>query len=250
MNPPKTISSENFRHKGWVKGSHWIMTLSFLALVFSGIMILMVHPRFYWGEIGNDLTPALFELPFSRNYKHGGWENSASFFNKTNSPISASRTYDTFNQNDWNRSLHFLAGWVLVLTGLVYLLAGLFTGHFRRHLWPGRKEFTLQMFWLDIRNHLRLQIPAPGSRYGLLQKCSYLSVIFFLFPLVILTGLTMSPAITAAYPILLKVFFGAQSARTIHFFASTTLLLFLLIHVAMVIQSGFKQQIRAMTLGK
>jgi thiosulfate reductase cytochrome b subunit len=215
-------------------------------------MILLVHPRFYWGEVGNDLTPALFELPISRNYQHGGWENSASFFDSVDSPVSASRTYDIFNQNSWGRSLHFLAAWILVLTGVVYLLAGLFTGHFKQHLWPRANEFTLQLFWRDIRNHWRLQIPAPtyGPQYGLLQKCSYLAVIFFLLPLVVLTGLTMSPAITAAYPFLLKMFFGAQSARTIHFFASVTLVLFLLVHVAMVIQSGFKQQIRAMTLGK
>jgi thiosulfate reductase cytochrome b subunit len=212
----------------------------------------MVHPRFYWGEVGNDLTPALFELPLGRNYQHGGWEKSAPFFHKSGSPVSASRTYEIFNQNSWGRSLHFLAAWFLVLTGMVYLLAGIFTGHFRKHLWPRAHEFTLRLFWRDVINHLHMQIPSGtnGPQYGLLQKCSYLTVIFFLLPLVIATGLTMSPAITAAYPFLLKIFFGAQSARTIHFFASGMLVLFLLVHVAMVIKSGFKQQIRAMTIGK
>ncbi len=97
-----------------------------------------------------------------------------------------------------------------------------------------------------------MQIPpaANGPQYGLLQKCTYLVVIFLLLPLMIATGFTMSPAITAAYPFLLKMFGGAQSARTIHFFASIALVLFLLVHLIMIIKSGFKKQIRAMTFGK
>ena len=59
----------------------------------------------------------------------------------------------------------------------------------------------------------------------------------------------MSPAVTAAYPILLDVFGGYQSARTIHFFAFAALLLFLVVHVAMVVLTGFRRQLRAMILG-
>ena len=240
------------RHKRWVKLSHWIITISFFLLAFSGFVILMCHPRLYWGEVGNDLTPALFELPVSRNYQHGGWEKSTAFFETKNSPVSASRTYDIWNQNGWGRSLHFLSAWFLVVTGLGYLLWGTLSGHFKRNLFPGSKEFTLRSFGVDIKNHLRLVImPASGGpNYGLLQKSSYLIVIFFLLPLVALTGMTMSPAITAAYPFLLKIFFVAQSARTIHFFASVALVLFLIIHVVMIIISGFKKQMRSMTWGK
>jgi thiosulfate reductase cytochrome b subunit len=252
MKEPHHVNTENIRHKRWVKGTHWIITLSFLALAFSGFVILMAHPRLYWGEVGNDLTPALFELPISRNYQHGGWEKSTTFFDGKGSPVSASRTYDIFNQNGWGRSLHFLCAWFLVITGLVYLLSGIFTGHIRRHLWPAATEFTPRLFWRDVISHLRMQIPSAtrGPQYGLLQKCTYLVVIFFLLPVAVMTGLTMSPAITAAYPFLLNLFAGAQSARTIHFFASVLLVLFLLVHVAMVIRSGFKQQISAMTFGK
>ncbi len=252
MSAPQNLNAENIRHKRWVKGSHWIITVSFLALAFSGFVILMCHPRLYWGEVGNDLTPALFELPISRNYQHGGWEKSAPFFDGAGSPVSASRTYDIFNKNGWGRSLHFLSAWFLVLTGVMYLFAGIFTGHFRNHLWPAAKEFTTRLFWRDLIRHIRMQIPAAtnGPRYGLLQKCTYLAVIFLLLPLIALTGLTMSPAITAAYPFLLEMFGGVQSARTIHFFASIALVLFLVVHVVMVIRSGFKQQMRAMTFGK
>ena len=252
MSSSQTSTAKTNRHKRWVKITHWIVTLSFLALTFSGFVILMCHPRLYWGEVGNDLTPALFELPISRNYQHGGWEKSTAFFDAAGSPVSASRTYDIFNKNGWGRSLHFLSAWFLVLTGLVYLLAGFFTGHFRKHLWPTANEFSPQFFWRDWISHFRMRFPAAtkGPQYGLLQKTTYSIVIFFLLPVTVLTGLTMSPAITAAYPFLLKIFFGGQSARTIHFFASFLLVLFLIVHVVMVARSGFKKQISAMTFGK
>jgi len=235
------------RHPYWVRIAHWVITFSFFALVYSGVEILMVHPRLYWGNAGNDLTPALFELPISRNYHHHGWDTPKPFFASANSPVSAGRTYDIFNQNGWGRSLHFLSGWVLVLTGLFYLLAGIFTGHFKQRLSPRTGEFNARLWISDFTSHVRkIPIVAEG-RYGLLQKYTYMGVIFILFPVVTMTGMTMSPAITAAYPFLLKMFAGAQSARTIHFFVSLALVLFLLIHVIMVARSGFKKQMRSMT---
>jgi thiosulfate reductase cytochrome b subunit len=244
-------SRETDRHKRWVKISHWTATISFLLLAFTGFEMIMVHPRFYWGEVGNDLTPVLFELPVSRNYQHGGWENTVAFAN-TSGAISASRTYDIFNQNGWGRSLHFLSAWLLVVTGLIYVVAGIFSGHFRRNILPRLSELSPRDFWNDIKNHLRLQIPPAtgGPHYGLLQKSTYFLVIFLLLPLAVMTGFTMSPAITATYPFLLTMFLGAQSARTIHLFASLALEFFLIIHVVMVIKSGFKEHLRAMTIGK
>jgi len=235
-----------------VKTTHWLVTLSFLTLAVSGYFILMVHPRLYWGEVGNDLTPALLELPISRNYQHGGWEKSGPFFPDASSPMSARRTYEIFNQNGWARSLHFLAGWFLVLPGAIYLFAGIFSGHFRHHLVPGSGELHPRLLWQDALGHLRLRIrpPTGGPQYGLLQKCAYSTVIFVAVPLGVLTGLAMSPTIAAAYPFLQKTFGGFQSARTIHFFASLALVLFLLVHVAMIVKSGFKGQMRGMTFGK
>ena len=238
-------------HPGWVKGTHFIVFLSFLALTISGFVILMSHPRLYWGQAGNDLTPALFELPISRNYHHGGWAKSVAFFHTAGSPVSAGRTYDIFNQNGWGRSSHFLAAWFLVITGIIYFVAGFLTGHFRKNLLPDQREFSFKAFWYDVHAHFRKQtMGVSDGKYGLLQKITYLAVIFFLFPVVILTGLTMSPAVTASYPFLIKIFFGEQSARTIHFFSATALLLFLVVHVLMVIRTGFKQNIRAITWGK
>jgi thiosulfate reductase cytochrome b subunit len=251
MNSRVLISTGQLQHSLWVRISHWIVTLSFLFLAFTGFEILMVHPRLYWGEVGNDLTPAWIELPISRNYKHNGYENKSAFFARENSPVSASRTYDIFNENGWGRSLHFLSAWFLVSTGLLYLIGGIFSGHFKNYIWPRLKELSPALLRKDIADHARMQIPVatPGPHYGVLQKLSYALVIFFVLPVAVMTGFTMSPAISAAYPFLLTLFGGAQSARTIHFFTSVALELFLFVHVLMIIKSGFKQQIRYMTLG-
>jgi thiosulfate reductase cytochrome b subunit len=231
---------------------HWIVTLNFLTLLVTGYVILMAHPRLYWGETGNELTPALFELPISRNHQHGGWEKSTPFFSGADSPVSAVRTFKIFNQNSWGRSLHFLAAWGLVLTGAVYFVGGIFSGHFRKHLVPRRRELVLPRIWAEVKDHLRLQIRAAtgGPQYGLLQKCAYFAVVFLALPGTLLTGLTMSPAITAAHPWLLDVCGGYQSARTIHFFLAVALVLFVAVHVVMVAKSGFKRQLRAMTVGE
>jgi hypothetical protein len=236
--PDRPGSSPNEGHARFVRVSHWIITLAVLTLVFSGFEILMVHPRLYWGKAGNDLTPALLELPISRNYKHRGYDAPVPLTDDAAGPVSASRTYDIFNQNGWGRSLHFLSAWLLVIPGLVYLLLGLLRGHFRMHIWPRAAEPSRAS-------------GAPGPQhYGTLQKLAYSFVIFVAAPLMIATGLTMSPAVTTAWPFLLDLFGGYQSARTIHFFASTVLVLFVIVHVVMVIRSGFRRHMRAMTVGR
>jgi thiosulfate reductase cytochrome b subunit len=227
------------------------LAASVLTLAFSGFVILMAHPRLYWGKTGNDLTPALIELPISRNYRHGGWDPPVVFSSGARPVVSAARTYDIFNQNGWGRSLHFLAAWFLLATGLFYLVLGLATTHLWRDLVPATRELAPQHVWRDFRRHLRLPLPqAPGGPpYGVLQKLTYAGVLLAALPAMVLSGLTMSPAVTAAYPELLDLFGGAQSARTIHFFVFALLVLFVVVHVVMVALSGFRRQMRAMTLG-
>jgi thiosulfate reductase cytochrome b subunit len=239
-------------HAPWVRISHSIVTVSVACLAFSGVEILMVHPRLYWGEVGNDLTPPLIELPISRNHAHGGWSSQTPFFAGDGSPISSRRTYAIFNQNGWGRSLHFLAAWVLVASGGLYLLIGALTGHFRRHLLPRPSYASPALAWRELMNHVRLRIPPAtgGPDYGLLQRGAYAATVFIALPVTVLTGLTMSPAIAAAFPFLLTMFGGHQSARTIHFGAFVALMLFLVVHVVMVVRSGFRRQMRAMTIGR
>lgn len=238
-------------HSRWVRLSHWVASVSFIALAFSGFVILMAHPRLYWGNTGNDLTPALLELPISRNYRHGGFDKAEPIFQNGGSPVSAVRTYEIFNENGWGRSLHFLSAWFLVAAGGAYFLGGVLTGHFRRHIVPRGAELTVAAFRHEVGEHLRLRVPpaSGGPTYSLLQKCAYAGVVFVALPLAAITGLAMSPAVAAGVPFLPGIFGGVQSARTLHFASFAVLTLFLLVHIVMVAKSGFVRQMRAMMFG-
>jgi thiosulfate reductase cytochrome b subunit len=240
------------RHAGWVRVCHWLAAASILALAVTGYVMLMTHPRLYWGEIGNSLTPALLELPISRNHRHGGWQARQSILDGAPTVVSANRTYEIFNQNGWGRSLHFLAAWIAVLTGLVYLVAGVSSGHFRKHVLPPPAHLAPRSIWADVARHLRLQVPRAtgGPDYGLLQRLAYSAVVFVALPLAVITGLAMSPRVTAAVPALGGLFGGFQSARTIHFVAFAALTLFALGHVVMVATTGFGRHMRGMTIGE
>jgi thiosulfate reductase cytochrome b subunit len=231
----------------WLRVCHWGIAISILTLAFSGVIILMSHPRLYWGNVGNDLTAALIELPLGPNYKHGGWSLPTHFFSAAG-PITQSRIFEIFNENAWARSLHFLVAWFLVTAFSVYLTAGLISGHIWKKLIPTRSELDLRRIWPDLKAHVLTKVPASAGvqPYGLIQKCAYLTVIFLALPTMVLTGLSMSPAVTAAYHFLPDMFGGAQSARTIHFCVLCFLLLFFIIHIVMVIVTGFVRQVKAM----
>lgn len=128
---------------------------------------------------------------------------------------------------------------------------GIVTGHIWRKLLPRARDLVPRALWQDLTSHLHLKFGSAGGGppYGLLQRCAYASVFLIALPLMVVTGLTMSPAVTAAYPILLDLFGGYQSARTLHFFGFAALVLFLIVHVAMVVLTGFRRQLRAMILG-
>jgi len=239
-------------HALWVRICHWILALSFLALAVTGVVILMAHPRLYWGEVGNDLTPALLELPISHNHRPEGWQQTVSFDGLANSPVSANRTYDIFNQNGWARSLHFLAGWFLVLAGALYVVIGVATGHVVRDLLPSMRTLTMRAVWQEITSHLHLRfaLVGAGRPYGLLQRCAYASVVFVALPFMVAAGLAMSPRVAAAFPLLLDLFGGQQSARTLHFFGFAALVLFFVVHMTMVVLTGTRRQLRAMLTGK
>lgn len=238
-------------HALWLRLCHWAIAGAVITLAYSGVVILMAHPRLYWGDVGNDLTHAWIELPLGRNYQHGGWAPPLAFFADPAGPVSRVRTYDIFNQNGWARSLHFLTGWGLVATAAVYGLAGLATRRLGAIV-PRADELAPRRLWADVKAHLVLPMPhAPGGPpYGVLQKAAYFLVIFVGLPIMVLTGLSMSPAVGAAWPILPAAFGGSQSARSIHFLVLCALTLFFVAHLAMVVLSGFRSQMRAMTLGR
>jgi thiosulfate reductase cytochrome b subunit len=245
------MSEPNAGHRRWVRICHWIAAASFLTLALSGFLILMVHPRLYLGHAGNDLTPALLSLPISNNHRPDELTSRVVFAEVPGAPVTAERNYAIFNQNGWARSLHFLAAWILVGVGALYVALGVVGGHIGRDLLPRARELAPRALLQDLKSHLRPGVGAIGAGppYGLLQKLSYTAVMLIVLPLMVATGLTMSPAFAAAYPFLLDVFGGYQTARTIHFFGFAALILFLLVHVAMVIATGFGRQLRAMTWG-
>jgi thiosulfate reductase cytochrome b subunit len=231
--PTTTVTS---RHSALVRVTHWITTLCFLALLVSGVEIVISHPRFYWGETGNDLTPPLFKLPIPAS----------------RALVPTGYGYVLPDQNGWSRYLHFQSAWVVVLTGLLYVIFSLFTGHLRKNLLPGKTDLSWRAFSTTIAGHLRFERPSEAEAwsYNLLQRLTYIFVIFVLFPLVIWTGLAMSPAFVSAVPVTVTLLGGQQSARTIHFFVSLALLLFVLVHVVMVCLAGFRSRMRAMITGR
>jgi len=224
------------RHSAVVRTTHWLTTLAFLALLVTGVEILISHPRFYWGEYGNILTTPLFKIPIPAS----------------RGTVPTGYGYVLPDQNGWSRYLHFQAAWVAVLTGLLYAAFGVFSGHFRRNLLPARSDLSLTGVTSVIARHLRFKRASEDEpwSYNVLQRLTYLLVVFVLFPLVIWTGLAMSPAIASVFPAAVIVLGGQQSARTLHFFVSIALVLFLLVHVAMVCLAGFRQRMRAMTTGR
>lgn len=227
---------------------HWLIAASVLVLAWSGVVILMAHPRLYWGVAGNDLTPAWLELPLGRNYHHGGWGPPLVFGDPAGA-ISQARTYDIFNQNGWARSLHFLVAWLFALVLALYLLIGLATGHLARHLTPRLPELSPANLWRDAKTHLRPAASASGPPYIAPQKAAYAAVVLIGLPVMILSGLAMSPAVGAGWPWIPALFGGSQTARSIHFLILCGLLLFLVAHLTMVVVTGFGRQMRAMIWG-
>ena len=238
-------------HRLWTRVCHWLLVAGFLGLAFSGFVILMAHPRLYWGEVGNALTPAILELPISNNHRPEGWDQAVVYSDYPNAPVSGYRMYRIFNQNSWARSLHFLSGWILFLAGAAYAAAGIATGHVRRNLLPRLADLSPRTLSSSLAGYARTRLRAQsiGPPYSGLQRWVYAGVAFVLLPFMVISGLTMAPAITAAYPVLLDVFGGYQSARTLHFVGFAALLLFLVVHVGLVAMTGFRRQLRGMILG-
>jgi thiosulfate reductase cytochrome b subunit len=218
------------RHRAMVRVTHWITAVCFFALLVTGVELVISHPRFYWGEAGNVNTPALFHLPIPAS----------------RATVPTGYGYVLPDQNGWSRYLHFQAAWAAVLTGLLYAFWGLFTGHFRKNLFPA------DLSWSEIANHLRFRRPGATEAwsYNVVQRITYLFVIFVLGPLIVWTGLAMSPAVASAFPSVVTVLGGQQSARTIHFFITILLVAFLLVHILMIFLAGFTNRMRAMITGR
>ena len=147
--------------------------------------------------------------------------------------------------------MHFQSAWLLLLTGVAYVVAGILSRHFQRNLVPAAGDRTWQALRTTVRDHLRFDPAVLGesSSYNALQRLSYLGIVFVLVPLIIWTGLAMSPAFTSVVPWSVTLLGGRQSARTIHLFSTGALVLFSVVHVLMIILAGFRARVRPMITG-
>ena len=209
---------------------HWVNALAVIVLLMSGLMILNAHPRLYWGQYGANFDYAWLELP-----RFPGW-------------LTIPSSYDLAGARRW----HLAFAWLFVASIVLFLLVSALNGHLRRDLVPRPKELEPGHVWADIRDHALLKFPtgAAALHYSLLQKLSYAAVVFVLLPLMILSGLTMSPAMDAAWPWLLDLFGGRQSARSVHFLCAAAIALFLIVHLVMVVLAGPVNEIRSMITGR
>jgi len=212
------------RHLATVRISHWLMVASVLGLLFSGVGILISHPRLYWGETGAIGTPSLIDLPL---------------------PM-------IIGPSVWNRPIHFLFAWFLVFAGVMYLFAGVVTRHFRKDLLPKTRDLNWKNISSVISAHLRWKKTEADESwtYNVVQRLTYLGVVFVIFPGIIWTGLAMSFAVTSVFPFLATLLGGHQSARTLHFAFVSLLVLFLIVHLAMLCLVGFRAHVQAMITGK
>jgi thiosulfate reductase cytochrome b subunit len=255
-----------YRHSLLVRLSHWVNVLCMTVLLFSGLQIFNAHPALYWGQYGANNDPSFISTEAVEDGdKAKGLTHIGSLtFDTTGflgvSDVDGEATARGFP--DWltipsyqdlasGRRWHFFFAWLFVINGFIYLASGLLSRHFRRDLLPARDELTPAHIGHEIVNHARLRFAkGPEARhYNTLQKLSYVAVIILLLPLMILTGLTMSPGFNAVAPWLLDVFGGRQSARTIHFLTAFSLVAFVVVHVAMVILSGVFNNLRSMITG-
>jgi thiosulfate reductase cytochrome b subunit len=259
------------RHRLPVRLWHWTSILAVAGLLFTGFCILNVHPRLYWGEVGNAYTPALFALDSS---EPGGTRPATQ-------PAPAvlvvgNRRFDVTGRlgvvqdagddglyfliantpESWHfgamRAWHFTIAWILVLGWMSYAIYLIASGQLRSRLLPRVTQLRLRAIAHDVLNHLRLR-RATGEEaksYNLLQKLSYLLVVFILLPLMILTGLTMSNAVIARFPELCSLLGGRESARTIHFLCAFALILFVVVHVIQLFVAGFLNEMRSMITGR
>ena len=221
------------RHSRVTRLWHWINVLTLWVMLTSGLMILNAHPRLYWGHYGANADHAWLTFGSMDDVPFPGWLTLPSHYSLADARL-------------W----HLAFAWVLGLGLIGYLLWALFSGHVGRQLRPKLAELSPAHLWHDIKEHAQLRFPtgAAALKYNILQKLAYGSVLFVLLPLVILTGMTMSPGLDSVLP-LAYLFGGRQSARSLHFLAASGLVLFFFVHIAMVVLAGPINEVRSMLTG-
>jgi thiosulfate reductase cytochrome b subunit len=255
-----------YRHTLPVRITHWVNVLCLLVLLMSGLQIFNAHAHLYFGSKSDPANEVLSMRAVQRSDgTSAGLTTIGDVTFDTTGVLGLSKgpygeleargfpswiTLPSWRDLATGRRWHFFFAWLFVLNGLAYLAYSFLSGHLRRDLVPSRPQ--IKNIGHDILEHVRLRFPKgeEAKRYNVLQKLAYLAVVLALLPLVVLTGLTMSPGIDAAFPFLVELFGGRQSARTIHFLCATGIVLFVFVHVGMVLLSGVWNNLRSMTTGR
>src|SRR5262245_17039348 len=254
-----------YRHSATVRITHWVNALVLLVLLMSGLQIFNAHPALYLGAKSDFDDPIMAMGAIDENGTPKGVTTIFGYAIPTTGVFGLSGDAESGYENrgfPWwatlpgyrdlamGRRWHFFFAWLFLFNGLAYLVWSLGSGHLRRDLAPSRHD--LAYIGASIREHAQLKFPKgeEAKRYNALQKLAYLAVALVLLPLMLLTGLAMSPGMDAAFPVLLDVFGGRQTARTIHFISATGIVLFVVVHLVMVVLSGLWNNLRSMITGR
>jgi thiosulfate reductase cytochrome b subunit len=256
-----------YRHGVVTRLTHWINVLALTLLLMSGLNIFGAHPALYWGQTSTFAHPwvAIGAVQKPDGEMMGVTQVGSATFNTTGvlgysgavghrEPVAfpAWATVPSYRDLADSRHWHFFFAWLFVINGLVYWLVGLIGGHIAKDLVPNRRDVEPKNLWHEIATHAKLKFPKgeQARHYNVLQKGAYLAVVLVILPLMVLTGLCMSPGVDAGAPWLVELFGGRQTARTIHFLTAFTIVGFVLLHLFMVVASGTWNNIRSMITGR
>jgi thiosulfate reductase cytochrome b subunit len=256
--PPPASETLIYRTKLPVRLWHWTNAITIFIMLMSGMMIFNAHPHLYWGKFGANpdyqwlwighMGTRGFTRLFGVEFNTTGFLGYAGGVAMPFPPIlTIPTTYSLADARLW----HFFFAWVLVVPGLLFGLWALVTKHLWRDVLPKAKELAPGHLLHDIKEHALLRFPTgeAARHYNVLQKLAYCVVLFVLLPGIVLTGLTMSPYMDAAWPWLLTLFGGRQTARSIHFILATGFAGFIFVHLAAVVAAGPINEIRSIITG-
>jgi len=257
---PRVTTERVYRHRLPVRIGHWLNVVCLFILIGSGLQIFNAHPALYWGDRSDRDKPLLSIRPMRTDSGEikgvttilGHRFDTTGVLGYSNGSGRAFPAWATIPSAKWlamGRQWHLFFAWLFVINGVLFAAYGIYSRHFKKDLLPTGQD--LKQIPQAVKDHLVLRHPKgdDAKHYNVLQKLAYVGVIFGLAPVIVLTGLTMSPTLDTAFPWLLAIFGGRQAARTIHFIACFSFIGFIGIHVSQVILTGLFNNIRSMITG-
>ena len=206
---------------------HWLNLLCVVVLFMSGLTISNAHRRLYWGDWGFEASQAWLMVP-----RFPDWMTIPGYYS-----LAVAR--------DW----HILMAWPFAL-GLMFMwIAMMVNRHFKRDIVTKRREWRPSAIWRDVVEHLKLNFDHHEGKYNFLQKLAYGLVLGVFLPMMIFTGISISPGMEPTFGWLVDLLGGRQSARSLHFIFAFAIVGFFIVHVLLVILSGPIRQMRDMITG-